>query len=96
MLYSILWQFCICGRSFRYVKYLCRHNKKLQLCVHTAMGKHSLSCVCVCVCADDDNRIELAPIPGHEDCQGTFINACYIEVRNDDDDDEVATSAALS
>ena len=29
---------------------------------------------------DDHNRIVLAPIPGHNDCQRDYINACYIDV----------------
>ena len=29
---------------------------------------------------DDHNRIALAPIPGHDDCQRDYINACYIDV----------------
>ena len=30
---------------------------------------------------DDENRIVLKPIPGAVDCQGDYINACYIDVR---------------
>ena len=29
---------------------------------------------------DDHNCIVLNAIPGFDDCQGEFINACYIEV----------------
>ena len=29
---------------------------------------------------DDHNHIVLNAIPGFDDCQGEFINACYIEV----------------
>ena len=31
---------------------------------------------------DDDNRIVLKSIPGAIDCQGDYINACYIDVRS--------------
>ncbi len=30
--------------------------------------------------ADDDNLIILDPIPGQEDCQSDYINACYVDV----------------
>ena len=30
---------------------------------------------------DDDNRIILKPLPEFEDCQGDYINACYVDVR---------------
>ena len=30
---------------------------------------------------DDDNRIVLKSIPEAADCQGDYINACYIDVR---------------
>ena len=30
--------------------------------------------------ADDDNRIVLKPLPEAEDCQGDYINACYVDV----------------
>ena len=30
--------------------------------------------------ADDDNLIILDPIPGQEDCQSHYINACYVDV----------------
>ncbi len=30
--------------------------------------------------ADDDNLIILDPIPGEEDCQSDYINACYVDV----------------
>ena len=30
---------------------------------------------------DDENRIVLKPIPGAVDCQEDYINACYIDVR---------------
>ena len=46
--------------------------------------------LCVCVFsylilitpipADDDNLIILDPIPGQEDCQSHYINACYVDV----------------
>ena len=29
---------------------------------------------------DDDNLIILDPIPGQEDCQSDYINACYVDV----------------
>ena len=29
---------------------------------------------------DDNNRIVLQPIPNDKDCQGDYINACYIDV----------------
>ena len=29
---------------------------------------------------DDNNRIVLKPIPEAADCQGDYINACYIDV----------------
>ena len=28
--------------------------------------------------ADDDNCIALKPLPEAEDCQGDYINACYV------------------
>ena len=34
----------------------------------------------LCVLADDDNRIALKPLTEAEDCQGDYINACYIDV----------------
>ena len=42
-------------------------------------------CVCVLIShttipADDDNLIILDPIPGQEDCQSDYINACYVDV----------------
>ena len=30
---------------------------------------------------DDDNRIVLKSLPEATDCQGDYINACYIDVR---------------
>ena len=39
---------------------------------------HSLSVILSYT--DDDNRITLRPMSGHEDCQNEYINACYIEV----------------
>ena len=32
--------------------------------------------------ADDHNRITLNSLEDHEDCQGEFINACFIDVRD--------------
>ena len=51
--------------------------------------------VCVCKCSrvasvvcvaweplltDDDNRVVLRPLEGHEDCQSDYINASYVDV----------------
>ncbi len=51
---------------------------------------HYMHTMCVCVCvfsvintyshADDDNLLVLQPIPGQEDCQSDYINACYVDV----------------
>ena len=38
--------------------------------------------VIIVALADDDNRIALKPLPEFEDCQGDYINACYVDVRN--------------
>lgn len=45
-------------------------------CVHICLSI-SLS---ACVCSDDDNRIPLQPLSESKDCQGDYINACYIDV----------------
>ena len=29
---------------------------------------------------DDDNRVVLRPLEGHEDCQSDYINASYVDV----------------
>ena len=29
---------------------------------------------------DDEHRVQLAPLPGHPDCQTNYINACYVDV----------------
>ena len=29
---------------------------------------------------DDDNHVILSPLEGHEDCQGDYINASYVDV----------------
>ena len=34
----------------------------------------------IIICADDDNRIPLQPLSESKDCQGDYINACYIDV----------------
>ena len=31
-------------------------------------------------CIDDDNRVVLRPLEGHEDCQSDYINASYVNV----------------
>ena len=31
-------------------------------------------------CTDDDNRVVLRPLEGHEDCQSDYINASYVDV----------------
>ena len=30
--------------------------------------------------SDDDNRIALKSLPGSDDCQRDYINACYVDV----------------
>ena len=40
---------------------------------HSCLLFHSL-------CADDHNRVILAPLAGHDDCQRDYINACYVDV----------------
>ena len=29
---------------------------------------------------DDDNRVVLRPLEGHEDCQSDYVNASYVDV----------------
>ena len=29
---------------------------------------------------DDDSRVILKPLPGHDDCQHDYINASYVDV----------------
>ena len=33
---------------------------------------------------DDDNRVVLNPLEGHEDCQSDYINASYVDVSHFD------------
>ena len=47
-------------------------------CVHMALTISPLS-LCLCL-LDDDNRIVLQPLAESKDCQGDYINACYMDV----------------
>ena len=48
-------------------------------CVHMAMTSYPSIYLLLCV-LDDDNRIVLQPLGESKDCQGDYINACYIDV----------------
>ena len=39
-----------------------------------------MCCMVSLSCTDDDNRVVLRPLEGHEDCQSGYINASYINV----------------
>ena len=50
-------------------------------CVHVAMTSYPSIYLSICLCLlDDDNRIVLQPLGESKDCQGDYINACYIDV----------------
>jgi hypothetical protein len=49
-------------------------------CVHMAVtGSNLYLSIWLCL-LDDDNRIVLQPLAESKDCQGDYINACYIDV----------------